>query len=54
MLYKDAEKRIVKYLAHAPKQTTRMRPSCSTRQAMDPHLQKMAELYVMIMSQNYL
>jgi hypothetical protein len=44
MLYEDAEKRMVEYLAQALKQTSRETTILLYAPALDPHLQKMTEL----------
>ncbi|MDD4160852.1 MAG: hypothetical protein PHW87_00045 [Methanothrix sp.] len=44
MLYEDAEKRMVEFLAQALKQTSREATVLLYAPALDPHLQKMAEL----------
>jgi hypothetical protein len=44
LLYEDAEKRMVEYLAQALKQTSREATILLYAPALDPHLQKMMEL----------
>ena len=44
LLYEDAEKRMVEYLAQALKQTSREATILLYAPALDPHLQKLTEL----------
>jgi DNA polymerase I len=44
LLYEDAEKRMVEYLAQAIRQTTREATVLLYAPALDPHRQKIAEL----------
>ena len=44
LLYEDAEKRMVEYLAQALRQTSREATILLYAPALDPHLQKLTEL----------
>jgi hypothetical protein len=44
LLYEDAERRMVEYLAQALKQTSREATILLYAPALDPHLQKLTEL----------